>query len=86
MRGDSIIIKMSEHPVPTINAEDQTTDWFNSLERCLSWNERADQGSLEIENDLSLNLTTLSMSESLDMDMVDTPGDESGIDSIQNTH
>eukprot|EP00775_Hariotina_reticulata_P010371 gene10371-10529_t len=33
-RGDSVFIKMSENPVPTINKTDLTTDWFESLERC----------------------------------------------------
>ncbi|WIA29375.1 hypothetical protein OEZ86_011879 [Tetradesmus obliquus] len=35
-RGDSVFIKMSENPVPTINRADLTTDWFESLERCFS--------------------------------------------------
>lgn len=26
-RGDSVFIKMSENPVPTINRTDLTTDW-----------------------------------------------------------
>jgi NAD+ kinase len=43
MPGDSIHVKMSPHPVPTINYEDQTTDWFNSIERCFKWNDRLEQ-------------------------------------------
>jgi NAD+ kinase len=42
-RGDSVKIKMSEHPLPTINKRDQTNDWFASLVRCLNWNDRIEQ-------------------------------------------
>ncbi|KAF6262505.1 ATP-NAD kinase-like domain-containing protein [Scenedesmus sp. NREL 46B-D3] len=42
-RGDSVFIKMSKNPVPTINREDLTTDWFESLERCFRWSNRMEQ-------------------------------------------
>ena len=42
-RGDSVRVKMSEFPLPTINKADQTNDWFASLGRCLSWNDRIEQ-------------------------------------------
>ena len=42
-RGDCVRIAMSEHPLPTINKSDQTHDWFGSLARCLSWNDRIEQ-------------------------------------------
>ncbi|WIA09297.1 hypothetical protein OEZ85_008704 [Tetradesmus obliquus] len=42
-RGDSVFIKMSENPVPTINRADLTTDWFESLERCFRWSNRMEQ-------------------------------------------
>jgi len=38
---------MSPNPVPTINKADQTTDWFESLDRCFGWNERMEQKPLE---------------------------------------
>lgn len=41
--GDAVHVRMSPHPVPTINYEDQTTDWFNSIERCFKWNDRLEQ-------------------------------------------
>lgn len=47
--GDSIHVRMSPHPVPTINYEDQTTDWFNSIERCFKWNDRLEQKKMETE-------------------------------------
>ena len=37
---------MSPNPVPTINKADQTTDWFESLDRCFGWNERVEQKPL----------------------------------------
>ncbi|KAJ0973180.1 hypothetical protein J5N97_021139 [Dioscorea zingiberensis] len=43
LRGDSVRISMSQHPLPTVNKSDQTGDWFLSLIRCLNWNERLDQ-------------------------------------------
>ncbi|XP_059630651.1 NAD kinase 2, chloroplastic-like [Cornus florida] len=46
LRGDSVRISMSEHPLPTVNKSDQTGDWFHSLVRCLNWNERVDQKAL----------------------------------------
>ncbi|KAH7278763.1 hypothetical protein KP509_38G055200 [Ceratopteris richardii] len=42
-RGDSVRISMSQHPLPTVNKSDQTDDWFQSLVRCLNWNERLEQ-------------------------------------------
>lgn len=45
-KGDSVRISMSEHPLPTVNKSDQTDDWFQSLVRCLNWNERLEQRPL----------------------------------------
>lgn len=42
-QGDSIMVRMSEYPMPSINKTDETDDWFKSLVRCLRWNERLDQ-------------------------------------------
>ncbi|KAJ4965927.1 hypothetical protein NE237_017776 [Protea cynaroides] len=46
LKGDSVRISMSKHPLPTVNKFDQTGDWFRSLIRCLNWNERLDQKAL----------------------------------------
>ncbi|CAD7703844.1 unnamed protein product [Ostreobium quekettii] len=45
--GDSVRVRMSRHPVPTISKEDQTGDWFHSLEKCFGWNERLQQKPLD---------------------------------------
>jgi NAD+ kinase len=47
--GDSIFIRMSQFPVPTINYADQTGDFISSLRRCLRWNERDEQKPLDEE-------------------------------------
>lgn len=47
--GDSVFIKMSENPVPTINRTDLTTDWFESLERCFTWSSRPEQKPFQDE-------------------------------------
>ena len=41
--GDSVQVRMSPYPVPTINCLDQTLDWFSSIERCFRWNDRIEQ-------------------------------------------
>ena len=44
--GDSVHVRMSPHPVPTINYKDQTLDWFSSIDRCFRWNDRTEQAAL----------------------------------------
>ena len=45
--GDSVFIRMSQFPVPTVNYADQTGDFISSLRRCLRWNERDEQQPLD---------------------------------------
>lgn len=45
--GDSVFIRMSQFPVPTVNYADQTGDFISSLRRCLRWNERDEQKPLD---------------------------------------
>jgi len=33
--GDSVRVRMSPNPVPTVDRQDQTIDWFSSLDRCV---------------------------------------------------
>lgn len=44
--GDSVRVKMSENPVPTINKRELTSDWFDSLDRCFKWSDRLEQKPL----------------------------------------
>jgi len=46
-RGDGIMIKMSEYPMPSINYGDQMSEFVGSLVRCLNWNDREEQKPLE---------------------------------------
>merc|ERR1711953_1171368 len=36
--GDSLRVTTSIYPIPSICAQDQITDWFDSLAECLHWN------------------------------------------------
>lgn len=45
-RGDSVVVRMSSHPMPTINRTDLTGDWFDSLDRCFGWSNRQEQQAL----------------------------------------
>lgn len=45
-RGDSVQVRMSAHPVPTINKSDHSSDWLKSLKRNFNFNTRARQGPL----------------------------------------
>lgn len=45
-RGDSVQIKMSPYPVPTINRADHSADWLTSLKRNFNFNTRARQAPL----------------------------------------
>jgi NAD+ kinase len=45
-RGDSVQIRMSAHPVPTINRADHSSDWLGSLKRNFNFNTRVRQNPL----------------------------------------
>ena len=45
-RGDSVQIKMSAHPVPTINRQDHSADWLSSLKSNFNFNTRVKQKPL----------------------------------------
>jgi NAD+ kinase len=45
--GDSLRVTTSIYPVPSICAEDQISDWFDSLAECLHWNVRKKQRQLD---------------------------------------
>lgn len=46
--GDHIKVTASKYPFPTICADNQSTDWFNSISRTLKWNERERQKSFVV--------------------------------------
>ena len=52
-QGDFVIVTMSRYPVPTVCMQDQSEDWFESLRRCLHWNERARQKGLHADGGLT---------------------------------
>lgn len=50
--GDSLRVTTSIYPLPSICAVDQISDWFESLDSCLRWNDRKKQRQLDISPDL----------------------------------
>ncbi|XP_055319129.1 NAD kinase-like isoform X2 [Sitodiplosis mosellana] len=53
LHGDSLRVTTSIYPVPSICAQDQISDWFDSLAECLHWNVRKSQKSLDELSDLT---------------------------------
>ncbi|GLH04831.1 NAD kinase [Gryllus bimaculatus] len=51
--GDSLRVTTSVYPVPSICAQDQISDWFDSLAECLHWNVRKRQKHLDELSDLT---------------------------------
>lgn len=49
----SLRVTTSKYPVPSICAQDQISDWFDSLAECLHWNVRKRQKHLEELTDLT---------------------------------
>ncbi|KAI8373563.1 ATP-NAD kinase-like domain-containing protein [Choanephora cucurbitarum] len=47
-QGDHVKVTASKYSFPTVCKDDQTTDWFNSLCKCLHWNKRQRQKSFAI--------------------------------------
>ncbi|CAG7822161.1 unnamed protein product [Allacma fusca] len=52
-KGDSLSVTTSIYPVPSICAQDQIQDWFDSLADCLQWNVRKRQKQFEETEDIS---------------------------------
>lgn len=48
----SVRVTTSIYPVPSICAEDQIRDWFDSLAECLHWNVRQRQKQFDEYSDL----------------------------------
>ncbi|KAJ9508800.1 hypothetical protein QJQ45_028113 [Haematococcus lacustris] len=57
-RGDSVRVRMSENPVPTVNKTDLTGDWFDSLERCFKAMEMEDDAELSFETSKGVKVIT----------------------------
>lgn len=49
----SLRVTTSIYPVPSICAQDQISDWFDSLAECLHWNVRKKQKHLDELTDLT---------------------------------
>ncbi|XP_019770413.2 NAD kinase isoform X3 [Dendroctonus ponderosae] len=53
LHGDSLRVTTSIYPVPSICAQDQISDWFDSLAECLHWNVRKRQKHMDELEDLT---------------------------------
>ncbi|XP_036333728.1 NAD kinase isoform X1 [Rhagoletis pomonella] len=53
LHGDCLRVTTSIYPVPSICAQDQISDWFDSLAECLHWNVRKKQKCLDELCDLT---------------------------------
>lgn len=67
----SLRVTTSIYPVPSICAQDQISDWFDSLAECLHWNVRKRQKHLDELSDLTRSssndtLDSLDHAEQLD--------------------
>ncbi|CAH0720413.1 unnamed protein product, partial [Brenthis ino] len=51
--GDSLYVTTSVYPVPSICAQDQISDWFDSLAECLHWNVRKKQKQIDNLSDMT---------------------------------
>ncbi|CAO3614494.1 unnamed protein product [Cunninghamella blakesleeana] len=47
-QGDHVKVTASKYPFPTVCKDDQASDWFNSLQKCLHWNKRERQKSFAV--------------------------------------
>ncbi|XP_074031938.1 NAD kinase isoform X2 [Leptinotarsa decemlineata] len=68
--GDSLRVTTSVYPVPSICAQDQITDWFDSLAECLHWNVRKKQKHLDELTDLT-HSSSYDTLDSLDRDLLE---------------
>ncbi|XP_044758239.1 NAD kinase-like isoform X3 [Coccinella septempunctata] len=73
LHGDSLRVTTSIYPVPSICAQDQISDWFDSLAECLHWNVRKKQKHLDELTDLTHSssndtLDSLDQSETIEKD------------------
>ncbi|XP_054165366.1 NAD kinase-like isoform X2 [Oppia nitens] len=64
--GDSLRVTTSIFPVPSICAEDQISDWFDSLAECLHWNVRRKQRQFDEYSDLLHSSSSDSLDKHID--------------------
>ncbi|GBC03543.1 hypothetical protein RclHR1_05190007 [Rhizophagus clarus] len=82
-QGDHIKVTPSKYPFPTVCMDSQSTDWFNSISRCLRWNERDRQKSfVVVEEDVSTEEEEYEYANSESTENIDDS--DSGFNSIEN--
>ncbi|XP_018576404.1 NAD kinase isoform X2 [Anoplophora glabripennis] len=68
--GESLRVTTSIYPVPSICAQDQISDWFDSLAECLHWNVRKRQKHLDELTDLTHSSSNDTL-DSLDRELIE---------------
>ncbi|KAI8089715.1 ATP-NAD kinase-like domain-containing protein [Halteromyces radiatus] len=63
-QGDHIKVTASKYPFPTVCKDDQTADWFGSVQNCLHWNKRPRQKSFAVVESNSKTRSTSTSSTS----------------------
>jgi len=69
--GDCLRVTTSIYPVPSICAQDQISDWFDSLAECLHWNVRKKQRHFDELSDLARNVSVDSIDSSERVEQLD---------------
>ncbi|CAI2163498.1 2939_t:CDS:2 [Funneliformis geosporum] len=86
-QGDHIKVTPSKFPFPTVCLESQSRDWFNSISRCLRWNERERQKTfVVVEEDVSDEDVDDGCSESTENDSETTNVVEADLESSRIQH
>jgi len=67
-QGDHIKVTPSKFPFPTVCMSSSSQDWFNSVSRCLRWNERERQKSFVVVEDYASDSETEVESDSIKVD------------------
>jgi NAD+ kinase len=63
LHGDCLRVTTSIYPVPSICAQDQISDWFDSLAECLHWNVRKKQRHFDELSDLTRSTESIDSNE-----------------------
>ncbi|CAG8437361.1 10106_t:CDS:2 [Acaulospora colombiana] len=82
-QGDHIKVTPSKFPFPTVCRDSQSQDWFNSISRCLRWNERERQKSF-VNSEQELTEAGDDRLQKTNRDDVNSVGVNDGSDSSSN--
>lgn len=79
-QGDHIKVTASKYPFPTVCAENQSIDWFESISRTLKWNERQRQKSFVVVEEGGEDATQGNVKHSMPRSALLKPGRDAKVD------